>query len=116
MAGKYVLLNGASYTPNDVQVDEDKIGTETTAANGAYHLDIRATKRTWKLIWRRVPAVTRAAIRAVYGLATSFAFVDEDGGSPITVACPPGGLRSSISLIGPGVTLYYDVELTLKEC
>lgn len=115
MAGKQVVINGVAYTPTDIQLEETKIGTEWEAANGAYRFAHRANKRTWRLSWRRVPVATRTALRAIYALTSTFPFIDEDAGSAVTVACPPGGFRSSIGLIAPGVTLYYNVELTLRE-
>jgi hypothetical protein len=115
MAGKQVVINGTAYTPNNVQVEETKIGTEWEAGDGSYHFAHRANKRTWRLSWKRVPVATRTSIRGIYTLVGTFPFVDEDAGSAVTVACPPGGFRSSIGLIAPGVTLYYDVELTLRE-
>ena len=115
MAGKQISLNGTAYTPSGVEESLEKIGAERTAANGARRFVHRATKREWRLSWQRVTASVRSSVRGVYALTTAFAYVDEDGAS-YTVYCPPGGFRSSISLIAPGVTLYYDVELTLKEC
>jgi len=111
-----ITLNGTSFTPRDVQEDGDKVGKEIgPAANGARRFAHRANKRQWRLSWRRVLAATRTSVRGIFNLTASFIFVDEAGTS-YTVYCPPGGFKSSVSLIaGAGPTLYYDVELTIKE-
>jgi hypothetical protein len=115
MAGKQISLNATVFTPIDVQETVTKIGDEFQGANGARRFAHRANKREWRISWRRVLASVRTGVRGIYALTSSFTFIDEDGTS-YTVFCPPGGYSSSISLIAPGVTLYYDIELTIKEC
>lgn len=114
MAGKQISLNSVVLTPTDIQEDIDRIGDEIQAANGTRRFAFRANKRQWKIAWRRVLASVRTSVRGIYALTSVFTYIDEDGNS-FTVYCPPGGFTSKISAISPGVTLYYDIDLTIKE-
>lgn len=112
-----ISLNGTSFTPSGVDETREKIGSAIQAANGARRFAHRAHKRTWTLTWTHVTATVRDAVRAIYALTTTFAYVDENANS-VTCLCLPGGFQSSVSAItyeGGALTLRYTVTLTVSE-
>lgn len=112
-----ISLNGTSFTPSDIQTQAEKIGATIQAANGARRWAHRADKRTWTITWALVPLATLTAVRGIFALTATFAFVDENGAS-VTVLCQEGALTSNVSAIaweGGAQVLYYDISLTVVE-
>lgn len=119
MAG--IFLNGVEFFPSDAQKTTEKIGAVHIAANGnrtwIQRVDAGSNpihKRQWTIPWKDVPEAVRAAVEAIFLLATTFPYVDQHGTS-YTVQCEADGYNESVTTIAPDGTLYYDVELTVYQ-
>lgn len=112
-----ISLGGTSLTPNGIDEDRAKIGSEIQAANGARRFAHRAIKREWTLTWSRITSTVRDQLRAVYALTATFTYIDENSNS-ITVFCPPGGFTCKVGAVtyeSGATTLRYDVTLKIRE-
>ncbi|MCC7267060.1 MAG: hypothetical protein IT546_06930 [Caulobacteraceae bacterium] len=112
-----ITLNGTTFYPSDIEEEADKIGRELEAADGSRRFVHRANKRAWSIAFDRVPLATLTALRTIYGLTTTFAFVDENANA-YTVYCPPGALSSSVGMLATEAgaqVLYYNCSRSLKQ-
>lgn len=119
MAG--IFLNSTEFFPSDAPKTTEKIGVLLQGANGKRTWVQRVTsggaaihKRQWQISWNDVDATVRAAVEAIFLLATTFPYVDQHG-TTYTVQCEADGYSDAVTTIAPDGTLYYDVELTIYE-
>jgi hypothetical protein len=119
MAG--ISLNGVTFYPSDVPEELELIGESIVSDNGTRRwiqiVDGSSNpirKRSWTIPWNDVPAATRAAIKAIALLGTTFTFVNELGES-YTVQCEEKCFSSNVSTISGDNLNYYTVSLTIFE-
>ena len=92
-----------------------KVGKTLEAASGARTFMYRGGKTDWELAWEKVPEVTRAAVRAVFDLTTTFPYIDPSGAS-WTVQCEETDYQEELDVTLPdGTTRYYNVRLTVRQ-
>lgn len=100
------------------KLEIDKIGPVLVAENGARTFIRFGQKARWAITWKRVPDATRAAVKAVFDLTSTFVFVDS-GGTSHTVQCEPGDYTeecdTGATLPTSPPTYYYDVTLVVRE-
>jgi hypothetical protein len=121
-----ISLNGTSYAgtpltpgsvrkPDRISVAVSKIGITLVAASGKRRLVLRGTvKRTWTIEWDECREVTRAALRALHQLTTTWVLIDELGVS-YTVQTEQDDLDEAYAFTDPANNLYYDMKLTARE-
>lgn len=115
------ILNGVTIYPTDAPKAKTKVGRMQETANGGKNFIHRITavgtpiyKSTFVLDFKNITEARRAALEALYNVATNVTYVDQHGTS-YTVVCPDDGYSDSIALIQPDGTLYYNVSLSLIE-
>lgn len=113
-ASSAISLNGTSFKPKSIDIDEERVGIEFQAVNGARRYAHRAIKRTWKIAWEGIQVAVVNQIRAVNALTTSFTYIDESAAS-FTVLCGPNALTVGTPTISGDGTIYYSASLTIKE-
>lgn len=117
-----VTLNGTAIYPSNIEVTLSKIGKTQISANGGrifLHRTISGTpiyKNKWDLTFDGISEAQRATVRALAVTATTMPFVDELGVSR-TVQTEEECYSAGVAAIAPpnGLTLYYNVKLTLWE-
>jgi len=118
-AGTVYDTESVRRAPFSVDVDAEKPGIELLAEDGTQTIILfnsGTPKRTWTIMWKRIPETTRAAVYTIFLLATTFAFVDPVGTSH-TVQC---GLKAYTEKTDteaslPNGTRYFDVTLVVRE-
>jgi hypothetical protein len=126
-----VTLNGVAYNanvyagvsspatavraPQTITRQQTKAGAVIEAANGYRHVVLRNTtpKQAWELSWERAPEGTRAQVRALFNLATTFTAVLPDG--TFTVQCHPDSYEEEHDLTLRNGTRYYNLRIVLYE-
>ena len=121
-----LVLNGTTYSgtpntpatprkPDSISVKVGKIGVTLVAANGRRRFVSRgAVKRTWDVEWKGARESTRAALRTLHQLTTTWSFTDELGSS-YTVQTEQDDLDESYAFTDPSNNYYYDLKLTIRE-
>lgn len=116
-----IVLNGTTYDgspgrPSKISgPDIRKIGRLLEAANGTPHWMHRAHKRTWSIEWETANEATRAAVRALRLLTTTFAFVDQFGASYTVLCTGDDDYREETTFTDAANNIYYDLTLTMRE-
>lgn len=90
-----------------------KIGDVVEGADGTQNFMQRAQKSDWELRWEQVPETTRAAVRAIFDLSTTFTAVLPSG--TYTVQCHKEDYTEDPVLTIPGPIDYYDVTLIIHQ-
>ena len=122
------IINGTTYSgspidtshpqrPSGLKRTTTKIGRTFTAANGDTSFVARGSgivKHKWVLSWEKANATTQAALKALYALTTTFAFVDQDGTSYTVLCTGDDPFDEDISSNRANAYLY-NVDFTLKE-
>ena len=112
---KRVLLNGTTFYPSEVQMDDIRIADgPDRMIDGTLRMWHRAFKRKWKLTWNSVPESILPAIRSIYRTTTSFTFNDVDNVNYTVVSTDKSETLSAEQLSISGV-FYYNVDLALEE-
>jgi hypothetical protein len=74
------LATGTPFKPSSFRMTDTKIGRTVVNANGGRTFVARSVqKRTWSIGWALANDTTRAALRTLAELATTFPFVDQLG-------------------------------------
>lgn len=101
--------------PDKISVEVTKIGVALIMANGTRRWVNRGTKRTWTIEWNGVREATRAALRTLHVLPTTFPFVDELGVTYATCQTEAADLSEAYAFTDPSNNLYYDLTITIRE-
>lgn len=122
-----ISLNGTTYsgtpvsTSNPFRPDADgyeirdvKIGVLKKAANGALTWMHFGIKREFTIRWRLANETTRAALRTLHELTTTFTFVDPLGVS-YTVITTEADYKEASALNTIGNAVYWSLEITLRQ-
>lgn len=121
-----LTLNGTAYSgvptspatprkPDRISVAVSKIGVTLVAASGVRRFVSRGTvKRTWTVEWKGAREATRAALRTLHQLTTTWSFTDELGSS-YTVQTEQDDLEEAYAFTDPANNYYYDLTLTIRE-
>jgi hypothetical protein len=100
--------------PIGIQEAIKKIGTLITGRDGTRNWMQRATKTGWSIRWEDAPAATKAAIKTIFLLNTTFIYRDEAGVS-YTVQCDEDDMTSDVSTIASDGTVYYSITLQIWQ-
>ena|SRR5205085_10012034 len=121
-----LIMNGTTYDgtpistahplkPTTLTVADAKIGKTQIAYNGNRTFIYRgARKKTWTIGWPLANETTRAAVRTLHELTTTWTFVDEHGTS-YTVQTEADDLSEDYAMTTPANAILYDVKLTVRE-
>lgn len=120
-----LILNGTTYDgtpagpahpwkPTGLTLKPEKIGDAIVAANGSRTLVYRATKKTWEISWDTANETTRAALRTLHALTTTWMFVDQLGAS-YTVQTEADDYDEEYRMTDPAGNIYYQLKLTVRE-
>lgn len=121
-----IIINGTTYSgtpltpatprkPDKISVSVSKIGVTLVMASGKRRFVSRGTvKRSWDIEWNGAREATRAALRTLHQLTTTFSFTDELGVA-YTVQTEQDDLSEAYSYTDPSNNLYYDLKITLRE-
>jgi hypothetical protein len=128
-----LIMNGVTYDgtpsanpthprkPTGLTRKEEKIGRVLVAANGARTWVQRVDgssnpirKRTWEIAWDKANETTRAALRTLNALATTWTFVDQLGTS-YTVQTEAEDYEEEYAMTDSANNLYYRCKLTVRE-
>lgn len=122
-----IVLNGTTYSgnpltpstprkPDKISVSVNKVGVVLIAASGKRRFVLRGTvKRTWEISWGGAREATRAALRTLHQLTTTWVFTDELGSSYTVQTEGEDDYSESYAFTDPSNNLYYDMRLTVRE-
>jgi hypothetical protein len=102
------------YRPMKIGMKAIKVGSLKRAANGSLtwvHLGI---KREWTITWEKASEVTRAALRSLHQLTTTFSFTDQIGVS-YTVLTAADDYSEDTAYSDRALAIFYDLSITLRE-
>lgn len=102
------------FKPTKIDGGPRKIGREIEAADGTPYWMQRAQKRRWTISWAMAHEATRAALEAIFLLATTFPYVDQRGTS-YTVQCHAEDYTETTAFTDAANTIYYQIDLTLRQ-
>lgn len=121
-----LVLNGTTYNgtpsslsnpwkPDGFDLEVAKIGVSLVADDGTRRFVTRSTsKRTWKITWSRANETTRAAVRALHLLTTTWTMVDPLGVS-YTVQTEQDDYSEDYAMTTLANALRWKLELTVRE-
>lgn len=121
-----LVINGTTYSgvptspatprkPDAISVEVKKIGVALVMANGTRRWVNRGTKRAWTVEWKGAREATRAALRTLHQLTTTFAFIDELGVTYATCQTEETDLSEAYAYTDPSNNLYYDLSIVIRE-
>jgi len=121
-----LVINGVTYSgvptspatprkPDAISVTTTKIGVVLVMANGTRRWVNRGTKHVWSVEWAGAREATRAALRTLHQLTTTFPFIDELGVTYATCQTEESDLDESYAYTDPSNNLYYDLKITIRE-
>jgi hypothetical protein len=99
--------------PIGIQEAIKKIGTLIIGRDGTRNWMHRSVKTGWAIRWEDAPEATKAAIKTIFLLSTTFTYRDETG-TAYTVQCDEDDLTSDVSTIGENET-YYSITLQIWQ-
>jgi hypothetical protein len=120
-----VTLNGVSFAgtvydantvrraPQHVNPRPRKISTVLVGREGTRNQMLYGTKTDYELIWEQVAETTRAAVRAVFDLTSTFTAILPQG--TVTVQCEGEDYKEDHVLTFPDGTRFFNVTLTLRQ-
>jgi hypothetical protein len=110
------LATSNPYKPSSVKMTVNKVGVVLVAANGHRRSVVRGTKKTWTIDWPLCNEATRAILRAIHSLTTTFSFTDEHG--TVYATCQTegeGDYSEEWVMSDPSNVPYYSCSLTIRE-
>lgn len=116
-----ISFNGDVYSnptttrraPKLVTPKPRKIGKAMIAASGARTWVHRSAKTDYELEWENVAELTRAAVRAIFDLTTTFTAVLPVGTA--TYQCEEQDYTEKEAFTMPDGTRYYNITLLLRQ-
>src|SRR4030095_9326789 len=72
-------------------------------------------ERAWTVEWKGAREATRAALRTLHQLTTTWTFIDELGTSYTGCQTEQDDLEESYAFTDPANNLYYDLTITIRE-
>lgn len=120
-----LIINGTTYSgtpaspanpyrPMAIEVSVEKIGKVIVAANGNRTWVHQSIKRTWTISWEKASETTRAALRALHLLTTTFTFTDQFGTS-YTVQTEADDLKENTAHSDRANAYFYDLTLIVRQ-
>lgn len=121
-----LVLNGTTYSgtptslsnpwkPDSLDLQIAKIGPTLVADDGTRRFVSRGTsKKTWKITWNRANETTRAAVRTLAALTTTWTMVDQLGTS-YTVQTEQDDYTEDYAMTTIANDLRYKLELTVRQ-
>jgi hypothetical protein len=113
-AATAITLNGVTFYAKDIKEERVRVGVPIRAANGKRRFALRAVKRQWTIEFDNLLIANLSSLRTIHALSTTFPYVDENAAS-ITVLCQDQPLSSSVNLIRPDGTVYYNATIVILE-
>jgi hypothetical protein len=105
---------GAAARPVSADVEVRKIGPLLESMNGSLTLVYFGVKRKWTIKWAGAGTATRALLRAVHELTTTFSFTDALGVS-YTCLTAESDYKETIAFTDRSNVYFYDLELVLRQ-
>lgn len=120
-----IVLNGTTYSgspaspanpfkPSKISTEDIKIGVLHTADDGSLTWVHKGIKKKFTIDWPLANETTRAALRTLHELTTSFTFVDHLGVSR-TVITVEADLKEDTAFSDLANNYYYDLSITLRQ-
>lgn len=107
--------------PTGLNLKTEKIGSVQVRDNGTrvwvQRLDGSSNpivKLTWEVSWEKANEITRAALRTIDLLTTTWVFVDQLGVSH-TVQTEPGDYEEEYAKTDLASNIYYSIKLTIRK-
>ncbi len=100
--------------PISIQEAIKKIGTLIIGLDGTRNWMHRGVKSGWAIRWEDAPEATRAAIKTIFLLTSTFTYRDETG-IAYTVQCDEDDFTSETGTIAPDGTVYYSITLQIWQ-
>jgi len=116
-AGTVYDLDSVIKAPTEMpKLEAEKIGPVLVGENGARTYIQFGQKNKWTITWKRVPEATRAAVKTVFDLTTTFAFIHPNS-TTYTVQCEPGDYTEECDSAAtlPNGTYYYNLTLVVRQ-
>ena len=115
-----IVINGTTYDgtperPTKISTQVRRIGRALQGKDGTETWMHRNIKETFSIDWEKINETTRAALRAVRNLTTSFAFSDQLGDSYTVLCSGDDGYTEETAFTGAGGAIYYNVTLVLRQ-
>lgn len=112
-AGLVTDAENVRRAPQKITPKPYKVGKALVSPVGARTWVHRAQKNDWLLEWEKVPETTRAAVKAIFDLTTTFS-VTLLGGT-YTVQCEEEDYSEEQTDVLPDGTRYYNVSLLVRQ-
>jgi hypothetical protein len=121
-----IIINGTTYDgtptapthpykPNKIRTQVRRIGRRLEGKDGTETWMHRNIKRTFTIDWQEANETTRAALRAVRSLTTSFSFTDHLGTAYTVLCSGEDDYVEETAFTDHASAIYYNISLVLRQ-